>query len=389
MNNCFFGFAIAIFLNLSKNVCTVNMKSDINARPQPNASVSIVGLNLSSSGNFCCNDGICFNYEYVCDGLPQCGNAEDEANCESYLIKIPEYYDKRDPPTAVNVNISIMDIMRMNDHDSSFDVYFSVGVEWFDIKLKFQYLKNNYEANTVSEVDKSKIWIPNIEFAIIREAFKSYDPKLYVLKNAQTNRDELSIKKQIYAGSENPLLHLNEHILRFFCNFDGIAHYPMETETCSFYFYLDGPANRLTKITSNLRVPSKKNIDRFEITDWTRTPDHSFPNSEKKMVKISVTVSKKPFGIYMITYVPTILMNIINQATNFLTGDTKYDIIITVNITSMMVLASIYLSVSTSKPSTPTIKPVEMWLFFSLAYPFLVIITNLVMQVSRYVLRDT
>ena len=47
----------------------------------------------------------------------------------------------------------------------------------------------------------------------------------------------------------------------------------------------------------------------------------------------------------------------------------------------MMVLASVYLSVSSSLPTTPNIKPVEVWLLFNLAYPFLVILTNICLQV--------
>ena len=47
-----------------------------------------------------------------------------------------------------------------------------------------------------------------------------------------------------------------------------------------------------------------------------------------------------------------------------------------------MVLASVYLSVSESLPGTPTIKPVETWLLFNLAYPFLVIVVNIMLQVS-------
>ena len=46
-----------------------------------------------------------------------------------------------------------------------------------------------------------------------------------------------------------------------------------------------------------------------------------------------------------------------------------------------MVLASVYLSVSSSLPGTPRIKPVEAWLLFNLAYPFLVIVTNTILQV--------
>ena len=83
----------------------------------------------------------------------------------------------------------------------------------------------------------------------------------------------------------------------------------------------------------------------------------------------------------MVTYLPTILMNMINQATNYISGDTKYDLIYTINITCMMVLASVYLSVSASLPATSDIKPVEIWLLFNLAFPLIVMLTNIVLQV--------
>ena len=47
----------------------------------------------------------------------------------------------------------------------------------------------------------------------------------------------------------------------------------------------------------------------------------------------------------------------------------------------MMVLASVYLSVSSSLPSTANIKPVEVWLLFNLAYPMIVILLNVLLQV--------
>ena len=75
-------------------------------------------------------------------------------------------------------------------------------------------------------------------------------------------------------------------------------------------------------------------------------------------------------------------MNMINQVTNYINGDTRYDLVFTINITCMMVLASVYLSVSVSLPSTSDIKPVEIWLLFNLAYPFLVIFVNVMLQVE-------
>ena len=49
----------------------------------------------------------------------------------------------------------------------------------------------------------------------------------------------------------------------------------------------------------------------------------------------------------------------------------------------MMVLASIYLYVSGSLPTTSSIKPVEVWLIFNLVYPCLIILSNVLYQVSQ------
>ena len=76
-------------------------------------------------------------------------------------------------------------------------------------------------------------------------------------------------------------------------------------------------------------------------------------------------------------------MNMINQATNFITGDDKFSMIYTINITCMMVLASVYLSVSASLPTTLRMKPVEIWLLSNLSYPVLVILVNVVLQVKK------
>ena len=59
----------------------------------------------------------------------------------------------------------------------------------------------------------------------------------------------------------------------------------------------------------------------------------------------------------------------------------QFDILYTMNITCMMVLTSVYLSVSSSLPPTPNIKPVEIWLLFNVAYPFLVIVASCLLQV--------
>ena len=90
---------------------------------------------------------------------------------------------------------------------------------------------------------------------------------------------------------------------------------------------------------------------------------------------------RNTFTLVVSNHLPTLLMNLINQATNYISSPNKYELVITVNITCMMVLASIYLFVSSSLPSTSDLKPVEWYLLFSLLYPFLVISVNILIQV--------
>ena len=81
-------------------------------------------------GNFCCNDGTCFTSEHVCDGAYNCATEEDEDDCAK--VKLPTHYNKYDPPNEIFVNLTIVDIMDINEEDSTFDIYFGMI-----IKLRF------------------------------------------------------------------------------------------------------------------------------------------------------------------------------------------------------------------------------------------------------------
>ena len=55
--------------------------------------------------------------------------------------------------------------------------------------------------------------------------------------------------------------------------------------------------------------------------------------------------------------------------------------VINVNITCLLALASVYMGVANSLPSTATIKPVEFYLIYNLIYPFLTIMLAVYIQV--------
>ena len=60
----------------------------------------------------------------------------------------------------------------------------------------------------------------------------------------------------------------------------------------------------------------------------------------------------------------------------------RYQMVINVNITCLLALASVYMGVATSLPSTANIKPVEFYLIYNLVYPFLPILLAVYIQVQ-------
>ena len=152
-------------------------------------------------------------------------------------------------------------------------------------------------------------------------------------------------------------------------------------------FYLAGSAKQLTRLQGHLQVSDniRKTIGQYKVESWRlHEAEEEDAHTNHTTITVTVTLTRDMTVTILVTHLPTLLMNLINQATNYISGDSRYEFIITVNIPCMMVLASIYLSVSTSLPNTPSIKPVEIWLLASFIYPFMVITVNIALQVTSF-----
>ena len=43
-------------------------------------------------------------------------------------------------------------------------------------------------------------------------------------------------------------------------------------------------------------------------------------------------LSRKVYSIFMVTYLPTVLMNLVNQATNYIRSEDHYSLVYTINM---------------------------------------------------------
>lgn len=69
-------------------------------------------------------------------------------------------------------------------------------------------------------------------------------------------------------------------------------------------------------------------------------------------------------------YIPTLLLVCISYTTNFYKAF-FFEAVVAVNLTCMLVLATMFVSVSDSLPKTSYIKMVDIWLVTTLCIPFL------------------
>ena len=71
----------------------------------------------------------------------------------------------------------------------------------------------------------------------------------------------------------------------------------------------------------------------------------------------------------MTTYIPTVLLFIISYFSNFF-KPFFFEATVVVNLTVMLVLVTMFISVSEGLPKTSYIKMIDIWLVFVLLIPF-------------------
>ena len=79
--------------------------------------------------------------------------------------------------------------------------------------------------------------------------------------------------------------------------------------------------------------------------------------------------TRRLLGTILTVYIPTLLLIIISHMTNYF-KPFFFEAVVTVNLTVMLVLATMFISVSDNLPKTSYIKMVDVWLIFNLMIPF-------------------
>ena len=124
-------------------------------------------------------------------------------------------------------------------------------------------------------------------------------------------------------------------------------------------------ANSVVLVAEKLLMVQGADMNLFVITEH-RLVNMSHP---QKGVKMEVKLKRKIMSEMMTTYFPSLLLMLITFATTFF-KPFFFEAALSVNLTTMLVMTTIFISVMEKLPLTSYPKMIDFWLIFCQLVPF-------------------
>ena len=207
-------------------------------------------LSRCKEGEFTCANGQCIGMEKRCDQEtgkePNCRDKSDENGCQ--LIIFENNYNKNIPPfeggsvprTNVNISISLMKVVEIEETDHSIHLQFMISMQWRENRVKFHNLKKKTSLNALAEADVDKLWLPLVVYDNTDQKESTrlgeygngeWITRVTVTREGNFTRngvDEVD-EAEIFEGSENRLTMNQTYTHEFQCQY-VLQRYPFDSQ---------------------------------------------------------------------------------------------------------------------------------------------------------------
>ena len=160
------------------------------------------------TNEFTCNDGSCIDLEYRCDDNYDCSDRSDEKNCRQITID-NDYRNIIAPTTDIKLRLKVREITNINELGKTFDADLKFFLQWRDLRLKFNDLKENRNVLNALSL-KEQIWLPPLYFSNTKGKVPistGYSFDLQIIRQGTAVKNGISQWNEgnVYSGSENDL----------------------------------------------------------------------------------------------------------------------------------------------------------------------------------------
>ena len=73
------------------------------------------------------------------------------------------------PATDVLASVTVFDLIDINEEESVFSILFSLVLEWRDLNLNYNFLKENKENNIIKDQVYEAMWRPSVQFLLLQD----------------------------------------------------------------------------------------------------------------------------------------------------------------------------------------------------------------------------
>ena len=126
--------------------------------------------------------------------------------------------------------------------------------------------------------------------------------------------------------------------------------------------------NDIVRLVPNeLKMLETVDLMLYRIEKWHL--DLDYENKTDHGLRMKISLKRKIMSEMMTTYLPSILLLMITFATTFF-KPVYFEAALTVNLTNMLVMTTIFTSVMDRLPTTSYLKMIDIWLIFCQLIPF-------------------
>ena len=120
-------------------------------------------------------------------------------------------------------------------------------------------------------------------------------------------------------------------------------------------------------LPKRLDVIQERDMNLFRVTDYSLT--FAIEEDEKQGIRMSLVMKRKITSEMMTTYFPSLLLTLITFATTFF-KPFFFEAALSVNLTTMLVMTTIFISKMEGLPPTSDTKMIDYWLILCQLVPF-------------------
>ena len=174
-------------------------------------------------------------------------------------------------------------------------------------------------------------------------------------------------EREIFKGSENRLIMRQTYTHEFQCVYK-LDNYPFDKQTCSIDIRTsDRESSTLKLLPKKLWMEQSVDMTLFLMEHWELV--YKNESAPEEGVSMTIVLRRKILSEMMGTYLPSILLMMITFATTFF-KPYFFEAALTVNLTNMLVMTTIFTSVMEKLPLTSYPKMIDFWLIFCQLVPF-------------------